>query len=495
MTTVIIISFLIGIAAGGVAGFLYARVAAGKLSVKADMHRAESERLAAELRASKEREGALASEAASLRTSAEVLNSRMAQMEADAVRRSEEFGRRVKEERERASEALELERRRCKEQIDEANLAVVREREHAKELREENDRQWQQRFETMREELHKTTIKELSMKQADLQENNRRQMDELMKPIKEQFADFKKSIEESRTQNEVSKKEIKQSFESTMKLFQQTQEQAVNSLSERTQRIGDDASNLTKALKGDSKVQGDFGEMLLEKMLESSGLRKDEEYFIQESTKNDEGRSMRPDVVVRFPEGRSVVIDSKVSLTAYADAVCAETDEQRERFLKEHVRSVRRHIDELAEKNYASVVGDAIGYVLMYMPIESGYIAAMKSQPDLSQYAYKKRIIVISPSNLMMALQLAYNLWQYDRQGKNVEQIVKSAADMYEKMAGFSETFIDIETQINRLSKAYATAKDRLYEGRGNIMRRMENLKSLGVTPKKQIRGLEDTDD
>lgn len=141
------------------------------------------------------------------------------------------------------------------------------------------------------------------------------------------------------------------------------------------------------------------------------------------------------------------------------------------------------------------MVTDAVGYVLMYMPIESSYIAAMKSQPDLSQYAYKKRIIVISPSNLMMALQLAYNLWQYDRQGKNVEQIVKSATDMYEKMAGFSDTFLDIEAQIARLSKSFTLAKDRLYEGRGNIMRRMENLKSLGVTPKKQIKGLADEED
>ncbi len=389
----------------------------------------------------------------------------------------------------------ELVREHAKQSVESVNRQLEAERAHAEQLRSESERQWAQKIDLLREELQKSAISELASRQEDLQATNRRQMDELIKPIKEQFAEFKRSIDESKTQNEVSKRQLEKSFESTMKLFQQSQEQAVASLREQTQRIGDDASNLTKALKGDSKVQGDFGEMLLEKMLEGSGLRKDEEYFIQESAKTEDGRNVRPDVVVRFPEGRSVIIDSKVSLTAYAEAIRADDDEQRERLMKEHVRSVRRHIDELAEKAYGDVVTDAIGYVLMYMPIESSYISAMKAQPDLSQYAYKKRIIVISPSNLMMALQLAYNLWQYDRQGKNVEQIVKSATDMYEKMAGFSETFLDIEAQIAKLSKTFTTAKDRLYDGRGNIMRRMEHLKSLGVTPKKQIKGLDPSDD
>lgn len=373
------------------------------------------------------------------------------------------------------------------------------ERLFAEKLRAESNQQWAQKLESLKQEMHRMTIEQqkaaaeqLAAKQSALQENNRLQMDELLKPIKEQFADFKKSVEESKTQNEVNKKELQSTFEATMKLFQQEQQQAVTSLKEQTSKIGSDAANLTKALKGDSKMQGDWGEMVLETILENSGLRKDEEFFIQENTKDENGKNFRPDVIVRFPEGRSVVIDSKVSLTAYTDALAAETDEERERLMKSHAQSVRKHIDELAEKDYSKLVEDAIGFVLMFIPNETSYIAAMKQQPDLSRYAYQKKIIIISPSNLLMALQLAYNLWQYDRQNKNVEKIVKTAADLYDKVATFEDTFTGIGELITRLSGTYDKARKQLYDGTGNVMRRVESLKNLGVTPKKQIKALEE---
>ena len=373
------------------------------------------------------------------------------------------------------------------------------ERQYAAQMRQENDRQWAEKMEALRQEMQRMTAEQqkaaaeqLAAKQSALQENNRLQMDELLKPIKEQFADFKKSVEDSKTQNEVNKKELQSTFEATMKLFQQEQQQAVTSLKEQTSKIGSDAANLTKALKGDSKLQGDWGEMVLETILENSGLRKDEEFFIQENTKDENGKNFRPDVIVRFPEGRSVVIDSKVSLTAYTDALAADNDADRDRLMKAHALSVRKHIDELAEKDYSQLVDDAIGFVLMFIPNETSYIAAMKQQPELSRYAYQKKIIIISPSNLLMALQLAYNLWQYDRQNKNVEKIVKTAADLYDKVAGFEETFTNIGDVLSRLSTTYDKAKKQLYEGSGNVMRRVESLKSLGVTPKKQIKSLEE---
>lgn len=372
------------------------------------------------------------------------------------------------------------------------------ERQYAAKLRAESDQQWAQKMETLKQDMQrmnaehqKVAAEQLAAKQSALQENNRLQMDELLKPIKEQFADFKKSVEESKTQNEVNKKELQNTFEATMKLFQQEQQQAVSLLKEQTSKIGSDAANLTRALKGDSKMQGDWGEMVLETILENSGLRKDEEFFIQENTKDENGKNFRPDVIVRFPEGRSVVIDSKVSLTAYTDALAAETDEERERLMKSHAQSVRKHIDELAEKDYSKLVEDAIGFVLMFIPNETSYIAAMKQQPDLSRYAYQKKIIIISPSNLLMALQLAYNLWQYDRQNKNVEKIVKTAADLYDKVAGFEDTFMSVGDLITRLSGTFDKAKKQLYDGTGNVMRRVESLKGLGVTPKKQIKELD----
>ena len=373
------------------------------------------------------------------------------------------------------------------------------ERQYAAKLRAESDQQWAQKLESLKQEMQRMTIEQqkvaaeqLAAKQSALQENNRLQMDELLKPIKEQFADFKKSVEESKTQNEVNKKELQNTFEATMKLFQQEQQQAVLNLKEQTEKIGSDAANLTKALKGDSKMQGDWGEMVLETILENSGLRKDEEFFIQENTKDEEGKNYRPDVIVRFPEGRSVVIDSKVSLTAYSDALAAEDEAEQERLMKAHALSVRKHIDELAAKDYSKLVDDAIGFVLMFIPNETSYIAAMKQQPDLSRYAYQKKIIIISPSNLLMALQLAYNLWQYDRQNKNVEKIVKTAADLYDKVAGFEDTFLGIGDLITRLSGTFDKAKKQLYDGTGNVMRRVESLKGLGVTPKKQIKALEE---
>ena len=373
------------------------------------------------------------------------------------------------------------------------------ERQYAAKLRAESDQQWAQKLENLKQEMQRMNIEQqrvaaeqLAAKQSALQENNRLQMDELLKPIKEQFADFKKSVEESKTQNEVNKKELQNTFEATMKLFQQEQQQAVLSLKEQTSKIGSDAANLTKALKGDSKMQGDWGEMVLETILENSGLRKDEEFFIQENTKDENGKNFRPDVIVRFPEGRSVVIDSKVSLTAYTDALAAEDDSERDRLMKAHAQSVRKHIDELAEKDYSKLVEDAIGFVLMFIPNETSYIAAMRQQPDLSRYAYQKKIIIISPSNLLMALQLAYNLWQYDRQNKNVEKIVKTAADLYDKVAGFEDTFLGIGDLITRLSGTFDKARKQLYDGSGNVMRRVESLKGLGVTPKKQIKSLEE---
>ena len=394
---------------------------------------------------------------------------------------------------------LETEREYTKRMLDQAdanlqraNQNLERERQHAEQMRKESDLRWEEKLDSLKNNMQNTAAKELAAKQEELQRTNRMQMDDLLKPIKEQFNDFKRAVDESKTQNEVNKTELQKAFESTMKLFQQQQQQTVDSLKLQTERIGEDAANLSRALKGESKTQGDWGEMVLETLLENSGLQRDEEFFVQETVKSEDGASFRPDVVVKFPEGRSVVIDSKVSLKAYADAVAAEDEREREHLLAEHAKSVRRHVDELSAKSYDKLVKDAIGFVLMFVPNENSYIAAMKQQPDLSRYAYQKRIIIISPSNLLMALQLAYNLWQYDRQSKNVEKIVKTAADLYDKVAGFAETFTDLEAQLQRLARNFEQARGQLFDGKGNVLKRIEGLRALGVTPKKRIKGLEE---
>ncbi len=386
---------------------------------------------------------------------------------------------------------LESERNNARMLVKHYEDIIASERNQAAQLRSEDERRWSENIAALQNQIQKMTAEQLAAKQTSLQDANRQQLDQLLQPIKEQFAEFKKSVEESRTQNLLNKNQLQESFLSTMKLFQQQQQQMVSQLKEQTLKIGDDAANLTKALKGESKVQGDWGEMILESILQNSGLRRDEEYFVQEVSKDEDGRNLRPDVVVKFPEGKSLVIDSKVSLTAYAEAIAAENDEEKERLLKEHLKSVRRHVDELAVKDYDKIVKNSIGLVLMFVPNESSYIAAMRQQPDLLNYAYQRRIILISPSNLMMSLKLAYNSWQNDRQNKNVENIVKSAADLYDKVAVFSNRFADVEQLIARLSSSFEEMKGQLFTGKGNVMRRLEDLRELGINPKKQIKGLE----
>ena len=403
-------------------------------------------------------------------------------------RQIDELKKQVETEREYAKRMLD----QADDNLQRANQNLDRERQHAEDLRKESDQRWEQKLESLKKDMQNTAAKELAAKQEELQRANRTQMDDLLRPIKEQFTDFKRAVDESKTQNEVNKTELQKAFENTMKLFQQQQQQTVDSLKQQTERIGEDAANLSRALKGESKTQGDWGEMVLETLLENSGLQRDEEFFVQETVKSEDGATFRPDVVVRFPEGRSVVIDSKVSLTAYADAVATDDEHERDRLLAEHAKSVRRHVDELSAKSYDKLVEDAIGFVLMFVPNENSYIAAMKQQPDLSRYAYQKRIIIISPSNLLMALQLAYNLWQYDRQSKNVEKIVKTAADLYDKVAGFTETFTDLEGQLQRLARNFEQARGQLFDGKGNVLRRIDGLRALGVTPKKRIKGLEE---
>ena len=403
-------------------------------------------------------------------------------------RQIDELKKQLETEREYAKRMLD----QADDNLQQANKNLERERQHAEDLRKESDQRWEQKLESLKKDMQNTAARELAAKQEELQRANRTQMDDLLRPIKEQFTDFKRAVDESKTQNEVNKTELQKAFENTMKLFQQQQQQTVDSLKQQTERIGEDAANLSRALKGESKTQGDWGEMVLETLLENSGLQRDEEFFVQESVKSEDGATFRPDVVVRFPEGRSVVIDSKVSLTAYADAVATDDEHERDRLLAEHAKSVRRHVDELSAKSYDKLVEDAIGFVLMFVPNENSYIAAMKQQPDLSRYAYQKRIIIISPSNLLMALQLAYNLWQYDRQSKNVEKIVKTAADLYDKVAGFTETFTDLEGQLQRLVRNFEQARGQLFDGKGNVLRRIDSLRALGVTPKKRIKGLEE---
>lgn len=261
----------------------------------------------------------------------------------------------------------------------------------------------------------------------------------------------------------------------------------VGDLMEQTAAMGREADRLARALHGDSKQQGNWGEMVLANLLSAAGLTAGRDFTVQAQTNDDEGRRLIPDVVVHLPGGRAVVVDSKVSLTAFTDYAAADDAEERRRLLREHVASVRRHVRELSLKNYDKVVKGHIGYVLMFIPGEAPYAAAVAAEPRLGTEAYAQRVILLNPGNLLMALQLAHNLWQSDRQSRSVGEIYASAEKLYKKFALFAQNFVQIGRGIGQLSDTYARAEKQLATGRGNIVAQLEGWKKKGLVPPAEL--------
>ena len=376
--------------------------------------------------------------------------------------------------------------------------SVNAEREHSQKLLSEMQKQMETSKKLMQEEMRTMAAQMLSESREHLNAADKERLDALLKPLHERIEAFNQNVTAATKEGASNKTEIKTTFEETIKLLQEVQastvksirednERAIRELRQQTERIGNDAASLTQALKGDTKMQGDWGEMILETTLESCGLTKNEQFFLQRSYQDAKGNSFRPDAVIDLPGGEHAVIDAKVSLTAYQAAVNATDATEQELFLKEHIKSIKKHIDELSAKNYETIVPNCIGYVLMFVPYESGYAAAIKTDPSILQYAYRKHIILLSPSNLLMALQLTRTMWQNYRMNKNVEEILRASNDLYDKFVSFGETFLKIGTGIQRLQSDYEKAHSQLSEGKGNIVRRLDNMKMLGITPKKEL--------
>ena len=342
-----------------------------------------------------------------------------------------------------------------------------------------NREQVESQTKLIREQMQTTSERILKARQEELGLENREQMSRIVDPlnlsfkqIKEQMAKMEESVHKVNADSAERKASITQTIEA---------------LAKETIRVGAQAEDLARALKNNSKIQGDWGEQVLENILEGSGLRKGEDYVVQFNVKGEENENYRPDVIVKCPGEKNIIIDSKVSLTAYLEYVAADSPQDQKKFAAENLASVKKHIDELSSKNYEKLVGNTISHVLMFIPNEGSYILALQTDPKIGQYAFSKNVLLINPTNLLMSLKLIYNIWQSERQTRNVETIVKESTGLYEKFAGFLDSFNDIGTKIELLQKTFDTAETQLCTGRGNLIKRIESLKEKGILPKKSI--------
>jgi len=303
-------------------------------------------------------------------------------------------------------------------------------------------------------------------------DQNKSNIFDLLKPLGEKINEFEKRVEETHKDNISRNSALREQLENLQKLnIQMTRE----------------AENLTRALRGDTKTQGAWGEFILESILEKSGLQKDREYTVQESFTTIEGR-LRPDVIIRLPENKHVIIDSKVSLTAYNNFVNADTEEQKLFFLKSHLTSIRQHMKLLGDKNYQKNISESsLDFVMMFIPIEPAYILAIQSEKTLYEEALERRIVFVSPTLLIPSLQLIKNTWKQEYQTRHVLDIANKAGDLYDKFVGFTDDLITLGRHLETSKKHYEESMKKLSVGSGNLVRRVEDLKKLGARASKSI--------
>lgn len=309
-------------------------------------------------------------------------------------------------------------------------------------------------------------IKEQS---KDLSEHNQT----ILKPFKSQLESFEKAVNE----------QMKDSIARASSFKEQ-----IEQLRDLNNQISQDANNLTNALKGDNKFQGNWGELILEKILENSGLEKNTEYSLQVSLENVDNSRIQPDAVVYLPDDKHIVIDSKVSLVAYERYVNANSEEERQQNLKAHILSVKNHIKLLSEKKYQTAKTlSSPDFILLFIPIESSFGVAVKEDVDIFNYAWNKNIVIVSPSTLLATLKTVASLWKQEKQNKNVLRIAEESGKLYDKFVGFVDDLSKIEKSLERTSKEFGEAQKKLHSGKGNIVSRIEKIKNLGAKATKQL--------
>ncbi len=398
-----------------------------------------------------------------LRGELAVLEERLAARQAELDVQSERLSQRDAELRVAAETITGL-----REQLASLTTALQQERQQTGEklaLLQESREQMSLQFKTLATEI-------LEEKSRRFTDSNKENIAEILRPLNEKIQSFEKKVEETYD------RESKERFSLARE---------IRSLQELNARISEDAVNLTNALKGESKIQGTWGEVILETILEKSGLVKGREYQTQMSFKTEDGARLQPDVIVQLPENKQIVIDAKVSLKAY-EAYCSEDQpERRAEWLKQHVLSVRNHIKMLSGKEYQNLMSlQSLDFVLLFMPIEAAFSVAVQADGEMFTDAFEKNIILVGPSTLLATLRTIQNIWRYEQQNQNAIEIAHSAGALYDKFVAFAADLEEIGTRIDATHKSYDKAHNKLISGRGNLVARVERLKSLGARASKK---------
>ncbi len=385
---------------------------------------------------------------------------------------SQEDNKRLGTEKEHLAalrDQLTAERQRLSNQV--AELAAELEAERSQgaekiELLKNAEEQLSNRFKALASEI-------LEDKTRRFTEQNKANLDQLLEPLKARIVEFQGKVHEVYVQEGKDRSALAEQVKQLMALNNQ---------------LSKDAHNLTSALKGQAKAQGNWGELILERVLEASGLRKGHEYDVQESHTRADGSRAQPDVVVHLPEERHLIVDAKVSLTAYEEHVNAETEHQREAAVRRHLDSVRTHVRELSEKNYQQLYGlQSLDFVLMFIPVEPAFMLAISQDSELWQEAWKKNVLLVSPSTLLFVVRTVAHLWRQEQQNRNAQEIASRGAELYDKLAGFVGDMETLGERLDQAKRAYDGALNKLSSGRGNVIRQAEMLKELGVKPSKHL--------
>ena len=328
----------------------------------------------------------------------------------------------------------------------------------------------QKKFKTEFENIANKILEEKSFK---FTEQNKTNLDIILNPLKEKIKDFEDKVERS------------YKIESTERISLKEQ---IRLLMDQNKELSTEANNLTRALKGDVKKQGNWGEVILERILERSGLVKDQEYKSQVSSVNDDGRRIQPDVIVFLPDEKHIVIDAKVSLIAYEAMVNCTDDDERSKCIQQHITSVKNHIKILAEKNYQLSSGlNSPDFVLLFMPIESSFSSAIQADNELYNFAWDRKIVIVSPTTLLATLRTISSIWKQERQTRNALEIAERAGRLYDKFAGFTEDMLKVGSKLIDSKTSYDDAMKKLSEGSGNLVSSVEKIKSLGAKASKSI--------